>query len=120
MQGYAAEPDGREFAQSRAYYAELEEWLSGADAAGLRHADLEEQLRERGRELLRRMHQDHLDLLTAREQRRGDVSGPDGIARTRAEKGISGRWLRCSGRSRWPGSPTGLPARRTCTRWTRR
>ena len=87
MQGYAAEPDGREFAQSRAYYAELEEWLSGADAAGLRHADLEEQLRERGRELLRRMHQDHLDLLTAREQRRGDVSGPDGIARTRAEKG---------------------------------
>ena len=109
MQGYAAEPDGREFAQSRAYYAELEEWLSGADAVGPRHADLEEQLRERGLRLLRRMHQDHLDLLTAREQRRGDVSGPDGIARTRAEKGhqpAAGYGVRAGhgGPDRLPGS----------------
>ena len=33
------------------------------------------------------MHQDHLDLLAAREERRDGVRGPDGIARTRAEKG---------------------------------
>jgi hypothetical protein len=87
MQGYAAEPAGGAFAQSRAYYGELEAWLSGEEAGQLRHADLEEQLQDRGRELLRRMHQDHLDLLAAREQRRDDVTGPDGIARTRAEKG---------------------------------
>ena len=87
MQEYAAEPEGGAFAQSRAYYGELEEWLSGAEAAGLRHADLEEQLQERGRELLRRLHQDHLDLLAAREERRDGVRGADGIARTRAEKG---------------------------------
>jgi hypothetical protein len=87
MQEYAAEPEGGAFAQSRAYYGELEEWLAGAEAAGLRHADLEEQLQERGRELLRRLHQDHLDLLAAREERRDGVRGPDGIARTRAEKG---------------------------------
>ena len=53
----------------------------------LRHAELEEQLQARGRELLRRLHQDHLDLLAAREQRRDDVAGADGIARTRAERG---------------------------------
>ncbi len=87
MQGYAAEPAGGAFAQSRAYYGELEAWLSGEEAGQLRHADLEEQLQDRGRELLRRMHQDHLDLLAAREQRRADVTGPDGTARTRAEKG---------------------------------
>ena len=84
MQGYAAEPAGGAFAQSRAYYRELEAWLSEEEAGQLRHADLEEQLQDRGRELLRRLHQDHLDLLAAREQRRDDVTGPDGIARTRA------------------------------------
>ena len=87
MQEYAAEPAGGAFAQSRAYYGELEAWLSGEEAGKLRHADLEEQLQERGRELLRRMHQDHLDLLAAREERRDGVTGADGIARTRAEKG---------------------------------
>src|ERR1035441_4042192 len=33
------------------------------------------------------MHQDYLDLLAAREGRRDGVTGADGIARTRAEKG---------------------------------
>ena len=72
MQGYAPEPRaGRSHSPGR-IYAELEEWLSGEEAGKLRHADLEEQLQARGRELLRRMHQDHLDLLAAREQRRGE------------------------------------------------
>jgi hypothetical protein len=82
-----AQQTAEAFAQSREYYAELEEWLSGEDAGKLRHAELEEQLQARGRELLRRLHQDHLDLLAAREQRRDDVAGADGIARTRAERG---------------------------------
>jgi hypothetical protein len=86
MQEYA-EPASAAFAQSRAYHGELEEWLSGEEAGRLRHADLEEQLQDRGRELLRRLHQGHLDLLAAREDRRDGVRGPDGIARTRAEKG---------------------------------
>ncbi len=32
MQGYAAEPAGGAFAQSRACYGELEAWLSGEEA----------------------------------------------------------------------------------------
>ena len=101
MQGYAPESEGGAFAQSRAYYGELEEWLSGEEAGKLRHADLEEQLQERGRELLRRMHQDHLDLLAAREERRDGVTGR---GRDRAHAGgeavTAGRWRRCSARSR--------------------
>jgi hypothetical protein len=56
----STEPEGGAFAQCRAYYAELERWLAGAEAGNLRHADLEEQLQMRGRELLHRLHQDHL------------------------------------------------------------
>jgi hypothetical protein len=85
MQGYA--PAGGAFEQSREYYAEAEEWLASADAAGLQHAELEEQMEVRGRELVRRLLQGHLDLLAVRETRRHDVTGPDGVARTRAERG---------------------------------
>ena len=85
MQGYAAEPDGA-FAQSRECFAELEEWLVSEDAAGLQHGELEEQLDVRGRALLRQLFQDRLDLTAAREERQHDVTGPDGVPRTRAEK----------------------------------
>jgi len=86
MQGYVAEPDGA-FAQSRECFAELEEWLASEDAAGLQHGELEEQLDVRGRELLRRLFQDRLDLTAAREVRRREVTGQDGVRRPRAEKG---------------------------------
>lgn len=85
MQGYA--PAGGAFEQSGEYYAATEEWLASADAAGLQHAELEEQMEVRGRELVRRLLQGHLDLLAVRETRRHDVTGPDGVARTRAERG---------------------------------
>jgi hypothetical protein len=87
MQEYAPVPDGGAFARSREYFGETEQWLASGEAAGLRHADLEEQLQERGREMLRRMFQDHLELRAAREERRDDVTGAEGIARTRTEKG---------------------------------
>ncbi len=87
MQGYAAAGEGGVFAQSRECYQELEEWLAGEEAGGLQHGELEEQLDVRGRELLRLLFQDRLDLLAEREVRRHDVTGEDGIARTRAEKG---------------------------------
>ena len=84
MSGYAPEAS---FACSREAFAQVEEWLSGAEAAGLEHAALEEELEARGREIQRRLLQDHLDLRGAREQRREQVTGPDGICRTRAEAG---------------------------------
>ena len=89
MPEYARERGGDGFAWSREGFAEIEEWLAGPAAAGLGHAELEEQLDARGRELLRRLYQDHLDLRAAREQRRTPVRGADGITRTRAETGHS-------------------------------
>src|SRR3974390_2187631 len=86
MQGYGAELGGA-FAESRECVAELEEWLASEGTAGLQHGELEEQLDARGRELLRRLFQDRLDLTAAREVRRHDVSGQDGVRRPGAEKG---------------------------------
>ena len=86
MPGYALEAA---FARSQEAFAETEEWLDGPQAAGLEHWQLEEELSVRGRELQRRLLQDYLDLRAARERRRDQVAGADGIARTRAERGRS-------------------------------
>jgi hypothetical protein len=86
MQGYVVVQDGA-FAESRKCFGELEDWMASEEAAGLQHAELEDQLDVRGRELLRRLFQDRLDLTAAREERRHDVTGVDGVVRTRAEKG---------------------------------
>src|SRR5512142_2828315 len=86
MQGYAPACRDEAFAGAWEQFAQTEEWLAG-EAAGLHHADLEEQLEQRGRELLRRLFQGHLDLLAAGEERRGDVTGGDGVVRRRAERG---------------------------------
>jgi hypothetical protein len=86
MQGYA--PGQEEaFAESRKCFRELEDWMASEEAAGLQHGELEEQLDVRGRELLRLLFQDRLDATAAREERRHDVTGVDGVVRTRAEKG---------------------------------
>jgi len=84
MSGYVQEAA---FARSREAFTQAEGWLAGAEAAGLDHAVLERQLEERGREIQRRLLQAHLDLRAAREQRREQVTGPDGITRRRAERG---------------------------------
>ena len=86
MQGYAPARDDA-FAESRECFRELEDWLASEEAAGLQHADLEEQLEVRGRELLRQLFQGRLDVSAAREERFHDVAGEDGVVRTRAERG---------------------------------
>jgi len=84
MPGYAPQVA---FARSREAFAKAEGWLAGAEAAGLDHAALEEQLAARGREIQRLLLQDHLDARAAAEPRRAQVTGPDGICRRRAEPG---------------------------------
>jgi hypothetical protein len=86
MQGYVPAQD-EAFAESRKCFGELEEWAASEGAAGLRHADLEEQLEVRGRELMRQLFQDRLNAAAAAEERRYDVTGEDGVVRTRAERG---------------------------------
>jgi hypothetical protein len=113
MQEYA--PDAA-FARSREAFAQIEGWLDGP-AAGLEHAVLEEQLEARGREVLRLLLQDHLNARAAREQRQKGVTGPDGVARTRAEAGhtrplatVSGPVTVCRIAYRAPGAGNVHPA----------
>ena len=52
---------------SRECFEEALGWLKGAEASALTHADIEEQLDRRGRELLRRMYQDHFNVRAVNE-----------------------------------------------------
>ena len=67
--GTATSPDATAFGGSRAHFEEIVGWLDGTDAASLTHGELEDDLDHRGRELLRVLLQDHLDLRARREQR---------------------------------------------------
>jgi hypothetical protein len=96
--------------------------LAGPAASGLTAFELEELLDESGREVIRQLLQDHLDLRAVREEqqareRRASAAGPDGVTRTRLETG-HGRLLstlfgtvtvtRCAWRA--PGAPNYCPA----------
>jgi hypothetical protein len=60
--------------------------LAHPECGELTHAQLEDQLTERSRELMRSLFQDHLDLRAARERRRPEgAAGADGVVRTRAK-----------------------------------
>ena len=86
MAGYGQETVACVFAQARQCYEDIEGWLSGPAAVAMTHAELEDELGVRGRELLRRLYQGQLDLRAAGEQRRGDVIA-DRVPRTRTEPG---------------------------------
>jgi hypothetical protein len=75
------------FSASYEQFESLIGFLDGADAAGLSHAELEERLDRDGRELLRRLLDDHLALRAAREQRVDEVIGDEGVRRVRVESG---------------------------------
>ena len=75
------------FGRSRACFAELVGWLEGGEAAALSHAELEEELDRRGRELLRRMLQAQLDLRGVRERRAAEVKDADGVRHGAVETG---------------------------------
>lgn len=127
MEAYAAIPPGDRFpgdpfAASKGLLDALAGELAGPATAGLTASGLEDLLEERGREIMRQLLQDHLDLRALREeqQARGHpapAAGTDGITRTRLETGHA-RLLatlfgtvtvtRCAWRK--PGAPDYLPA----------
>jgi len=84
----AADP----FAASRTAFDALTVELGAEGAARLGHGELEELLELRGRELLRQLLQDHLDLRQVREERAvrdrpAPVTGADGVIRRAVETG---------------------------------
>jgi hypothetical protein len=80
------------FATARGLFEEVINELGSPRVAGLTHAQLEDLLAERQREVTRRLMQDLLDLKAAGEARFPQVTGADGVTRRTAEPGHA-RWL---------------------------
>ena len=74
------------FAASRHQFETVLGWWDSADAGGLEHAELERRLEAAGRELLRRLLQDHLDVRAHREPR-VEVLDCQGVAHRAVESG---------------------------------
>jgi hypothetical protein len=98
MTPYDAHAATDPFARSVNAFEALTATLSGAPAGGWTHAELEEHLDAAGRDLLRQLLQDHLDLRAHREEdqarttARPVVLGPEGALRPWCEPGHA-RWL---------------------------
>lgn len=82
----ASSPDAEAFGESRACFEDIVGWLDGTEAGSSSHSELEDDLDRRGRELLRRLLQDHLDLRAQREER-VEVIDVDGVTRGSVEAG---------------------------------
>ncbi|MGH2902050.1 MAG: ISKra4 family transposase [Solirubrobacteraceae bacterium] len=75
------------FGAARGLFDALVAQLGDPAADELSHAALEERIACAGREVMRQMMQDHLDLRSIREPRRSEVTGSDKVARRRIEPG---------------------------------
>ncbi|MFD4974986.1 hypothetical protein [Streptomyces sp. NPDC058424] len=75
------------FAASWNLFGALVEDLHDESADRLTHAQLEDLIASRGREVMRRLLQDHLDLRSIREPRLTRVTGTDQVTRRRIEPG---------------------------------
>jgi hypothetical protein len=76
-----------EFARSRVGFDALVDFLGDQASAELTHSELEDHLQVKGRDLLRQLLQDHVDLRAAREERLSEVAEADGTIHTRLEHG---------------------------------
>lgn len=75
------------FERSVERFCQLTGWLGGEQARGLEHSELEARLSEDGRELIRLLLADHLDLRAASEPRLEGIVGADGMRRANVERG---------------------------------
>jgi hypothetical protein len=79
--------DSDAFARSREQFDAMLGWLASAETDGLEHAELEDRLQAEGRELLRRMLEDKLDLRACHEARLDEVADAAGVPRKAVEAG---------------------------------
>lgn len=75
------------FAGSRGLFEAMAAWLEGGEASGLEHAELEGRIEVEGREVLRQLFQDHLDLRAQNEARLNGVLDAQGTPRGTVEAG---------------------------------
>ena len=77
----AASPDQAPYAVAEAVFAEAKAYLSSREAQQMSESELERELHRRGRELMRRLLQGHLDQRTPGEAA-GPVEGADDVERS--------------------------------------
>jgi hypothetical protein len=82
----ASAPTG--FERSAELFCALVQWAAGEQARSLEHAELEARLAEGGRELIRVLLQEHLDLRADAEQRASGVVGADSVPRRNLERDL--------------------------------
>ena len=87
MEAYEVCAPGGAFERSRSRFEAIVSGLADPLTGSVTHAELENRLTVEGRELMRSLLQDHLDLHAAGEARRNDVTDAAGVARTRVESG---------------------------------
>jgi hypothetical protein len=75
------------FATSRAQFDAITRFLDSPEAANLNHYELEVQVRDRGRDLLRSLVQNYFDHRADHEPRLEGVTDAQGVQRTRVERG---------------------------------
>jgi len=80
MRAYQIESICEAFRAACDQFESLIETLNGEAARRMEHGQVEALIQERGTEVLRLLLQGHLDVRATREERRADVSGPDGRA----------------------------------------
>jgi hypothetical protein len=85
MQAHVVAVEKR-FPSSREQFEEIVVWLDSDEARAMNHREVEDALESKGRELLRRLYQDHMFLRGPAEVV-GPVVGSDGIARGQRRKG---------------------------------
>jgi hypothetical protein len=79
--GASGERPGEDaFARSRGRFEAIVGWMEDADSDGLEHSELEERLQSDGRELLRSLFEDKLELRAERERRLDEVVDAAGTA----------------------------------------
>lgn len=81
------QPSGDGYEASRAVFDTVVAFLDGDESAGMDHAQLEDQLQQRSRQLFCRLFQDHLDRRAQRERRVEVVVDADGVGRPSVEAG---------------------------------
>ena len=74
-------PESSPYTRSLECFEAIVGWLDGEEVPWLTHGDLEAQLDIKGRELLRQLFQDHLDLRSEHERRLNGVVDAEGVSR---------------------------------------
>jgi hypothetical protein len=87
LEAYSIVEEGNQFSVSRQKFELLVRRLSDEDTSRLDHSELEALVDQDGREILRQLYQDHLDLRAVQEQKLESVQGSDGQYRKHRREG---------------------------------